>query len=273
MSKWGYFMQDNIRPRTAQINGESWGARAHDWADIQEKTVQAVYETVFKKVTLGEGHHYLDAGCGSGLAASLAAERGANVSGVDAATALIEIAKARTVDGEFVVGDIEELPFEDNHFDLVTGFNSFQYAGNPKTALREAGRVCKPDGHILIMTWGEPENMEAASLVAALKPLMPPPPSGAPGPFALSEKSKIQEFATAAGLSPIEILDVQSPWNYPDRETAIRGLMSAGTAKRPIDEHGAKVVHDVFAKALEPFERPDGRIIISAWFRCLLAKK
>jgi ubiquinone/menaquinone biosynthesis C-methylase UbiE len=54
------------------------------------------------------------------------------------------------------------LPLADKTFDLVTGFNSFQYAGNPVVALKEARRVSKPEGRIAIVTWGQPERMEAA---------------------------------------------------------------------------------------------------------------
>ena len=86
--------------------------------------------------------------------------------------------------GDFRGGDLEALPYSDDAFDVVTGFNSFQYAGNPIIALGEARRVTKADGKLVIMTWGDPAKMEAASLVTALRPLMPPPPPNAPGPFA-----------------------------------------------------------------------------------------
>lgn len=44
------------------------------------------------------------------------------------------------------------MPFPDHAFDLVTGFNSFQFAGNPAIALAEARRVAKPGAHVAIMT-------------------------------------------------------------------------------------------------------------------------
>ena len=90
-------------------------------------------------------------------------------------------------------------------FDVVTGFNSFQYAGNPAVALAEARRVLRPEGTIVIATWGDPKEMEAAGVVAALKSLLPPPPPGAPGPFALSDEAALKKFAADAGLIPIEI--------------------------------------------------------------------
>ena len=78
-------MTTEQKPRTAEINGRFWGARARDWADIQEGACRPVYLAVFDRVGLRSGTVYLDAGCGSGMAARIAAERGVRVSGLDAA--------------------------------------------------------------------------------------------------------------------------------------------------------------------------------------------
>jgi hypothetical protein len=69
------------------------------------------------------------------MAAQLAASLGARVSGIDAAEPLLVIARARVPHGDFRLGDLEELPFAERSFDLVTGFNSMQYAGNPTAAV------------------------------------------------------------------------------------------------------------------------------------------
>ena len=257
---------------TSNTNGRLWGARANDWANIQEGTCRPVYLAMFDHVGLGSGTVYLDAGCGAGMAAKIAAERGASVSGLDAADNLLAIARTRVPSGDFHVGELESLPFPDDTFDLVTGFNSFQYAGNPDIALAEAKRVARRDGTVVIMTWGEPEGMEAASLLAALRPLLPPPPPGAGGPFALSDESALRAFAAAAGLVPIEVVDVDSPWQYPDLETALRGLKSSGVGVRAIENSSEDAVDAANSEALEPFRRSDGSYRIGATFRCLIAR-
>jgi len=229
-----------------------------------------VYVAIFDHLNIGSGIAHLDAGCGSGIAAQIAAERGASVSGLDAAENLISIAKTRVPSGTFFVGDLESLPFPDDSFDLVTGFNSFQYAGNPRTALAEAKRVAKPDASIVIMTWGPPNGMEAAAILAALKPLLPPPPPGAPGPFALSDKSALRSFATDVGISPAEILDVESPWHYPDLPTALRGLKGSGVTMKAIEYSSEEAVDSAHTEALDPFRQTDGSYTIGASFRCLI---
>jgi SAM-dependent methyltransferase len=265
-------MAVDLRPRTADINGKLWGARASDWANIQEGMVRPVYEAVLERAGVKSGTRYLDVGCGAGMAAQMAAARGAQVSGIDAAEALLAIAKQRTPKGDFRRGDLEDLPFGDGSFDVVTGFNSFQYAGNPAVALGAARRVAKPGGAVAIVTWGNPEGMEAASLVAAVRPLMPPPPPGAPGPFALSDETALRRFASDAGLKPVEVFDVDSPFIYTDEATAIRGLNSAGVAARAMENSSEQAVTDAHAKAIAPYRQPDGGYRIKATFRCLLAQ-
>ena len=257
--------------RTSQTNGRLWGARARDWAEVQEGQCAATYHAVLTRADVGQGTHHLDVGCGAGMAAQLSALLGAKVAGVDAAEALLAIARERTPEGDFRQGDIEALPFDDDTFDLVTGFNSFQYAGDPTQALREAGRVTKTGGMIVMMTWGEPAGMEAASLVGAMKPLLPPPPPGAPGPFALSEEGALRAFAKAGGLTPGAVFDVDTPWFYPDEATALRGQAAAGVAVKAMDHSGEAAFMAATRAALAPFRQPDGSFRIGARFRCLVA--
>ncbi|HTM46443.1 MAG TPA: methyltransferase domain-containing protein [Polyangiaceae bacterium] len=264
---------EKAKPRTSQTHGRLWGERARDWADFQEGTVRPVFETVLSRTHVGAGTKYLDVGCGSGMVAEMAAARGANVSGVDAAEAMLAIARSRVPAGEFCQGDLEELPFADETFDVVTGFNSFQYAGNPVAALREAGRVVKKGGWVVVMTFGNPQGMEVVALLTALKPLLPPPPAGAPGPFALSDENVLRNFAADAGLTPVEVFDVDSPWIYADETSALRGLTSTGNAIRAMEQIDEQVVIQAYLKALAQFRQADGSYRASAWFRCLLAQR
>jgi len=265
-------MAEHRKPHTSDINGRLWGARARDWAECQEGLQRPIYAAAFARTGTGQGTRYLDAGCGAGLAAEIAAGLGAEVAGLDAAEALLEIARARVPGADFRQGDLERLPFDDGAFDVVTGFNSFQYAGNPGAALAEARRVTQPGGSVVVVTWGEPEGMEAASVIGALRPLMPPPPPGAPGPFALSDEGALRQFAADAGLEPVEIFDVDSPFVYDDEATALRGLNSTGVAVRAMENSSEQAVTEAHARAIEPFRRSDGSYRVGASFRCLLAR-
>ena len=62
-------------------------------------------------------------------------------------------------DADLRVGDMEALPYDDDTFDLVTGFNSFFFANDIVAAVREAGRVAKPGAPVVIQVWGAHERM------------------------------------------------------------------------------------------------------------------
>ena len=239
---------------------------------MQEGKLRAGYERVFSRTNLSKDTVYCDVGCGSGLAAEIAANIGARVSGLDASESLLSIARLRVPQGDFRLGEMEELPFPARTFDLVTGFNAFQYAANPAAALAEAKRVVKPGGQVVVMTWGTPEGMEAATLVTALRPLLPSPPPGAPGPFALSGEPALRAFAAQAGLEAEELTDVDCTWSYPDLATALRGLGSSGVAVRARENSNDEAVDQAHAAALAPFCQANGSYRIGATFRCLIAR-
>ena len=101
-----------LKPQSSPVNGRLWGATG-DWANIQEGTVKVVYEAVLARTKVGPDTYYLNVGCGAGGAVQLAAARGAQVSGIDAADTLLAIARERTPKGTFHIGDLETLPFDD----------------------------------------------------------------------------------------------------------------------------------------------------------------
>ncbi len=68
----------------------------------------------------------------------LAARRRAKVPGFDAAEALLAVAWERMPEGILKVADLEAVPVADASFDVVTGFNVFQFAGDPVRALSGA---------------------------------------------------------------------------------------------------------------------------------------
>ena len=80
--------------------------------------------------------------------------RGAEPFGLDASEALIELARRRVPEADLRVGEMESLPYDDDTFDLVTGFTSFFFANDMVAALREAGRVAKPGAPVVIQVWG-----------------------------------------------------------------------------------------------------------------------
>jgi SAM-dependent methyltransferase len=256
---------------TASMQGDVWSGSPHDWADLQEPLFKPVYQAVLTQAGVGAGQRVLDVGCGSGLFCHLAAERGAQVAGIDAAPKLIEIATSRTPSGDFRTGEMEELPFDDGVFDLVTGFNSFQFAADPANALRQAQRVAKPAGKIAMAVWGLARDCQAASILKALGGLLPPPPPGAPGPFALSEPGALEGLLTRAGLRPEQSADADTPFVFADADAACRAFIASGPGVVASRRHGADTVRATLLPALAPFQQADGSYRMENKFKFVLA--
>jgi SAM-dependent methyltransferase len=257
---------------SAEIQGDLWGTRAREWADLQESSFRPVYEAAFNAAHVSTGSAVLDMGCGAGLALQVAQQRGAKVAGLDAAEKLIEVAKSRCPGGDIRVGDIEQLPFADDTFDVTSGFNSFQYATDPVQALMEAKRVTKPNGYVLVVVWGPAERCQLAPHVVALGKLLPPPPPGAGGPFALSAPGALEALVSKAGLRPEHAMDVSSTMSFPDEATAVRGLLASGVAERAIRHSGETAVRQNISDAIRAFRTSGGSYNFTNEWRLLLSR-
>lgn len=256
---------------SAHAEAALWGARVKDWAEVEEITARPLFEAILDATGVGPGTVMLDVGCGAGLMCQLAAERGASVSGFDAAEPMIAIARSRVPGGDFRVGDMEALPFADNSFDVVTGVRSFQYAANPVRALGEACRVVKTRGSVVIATWGRAEDAETAAFLEALRSVFPPASPGASGLFALASREALEEVVRESGLQPVSFHEVAVPRIYPDLPTALRGLLSAGPAVRAIATSGEAKVREAASRVLAHIRRADGSYRMANMYMFLVA--
>lgn len=258
---------------SAAVEGELWGARARDWADYQEETVLALFQAVLVKAGINSRTRLLDIGCGSGMFCAMAAKSDAVICGLDAAAPLIAIARERTPQGDWRVGEMEDLPYPDKSFDVVTGFNSFQYAADPSNALQQARRVARVESLVVAATWGMPQDCQASAYIAALGSLMPPPPPGTPGPFAMSGDGTLAELMKRAGMAPLYADAVECPWDYTNLESALKGLLSSGPAVRAIQASGEARVRELVTRAIAPFRQSSGRYLLKNQFRYVVAMR
>jgi len=260
------------RMTTGQAHGELWSGGARDWATFMEPHFRPLYDAVHERLAIGNGTRLLDVGCGPGGAALLAAQKGARVAGLDVSPGSVEVACERVAEGNFRVGDMESLPWPDGSFDAVTGFNSFQFAGNPVAALTEAHRVLASGGKLGMVIWAPREESQQPRIMDAISALAPPQPPDAPGPFALSGTGEVESLLEAAGLRPVDRGEVPIVVDYPDAEAACRAMMAGSGGVRAVQHSGEERVRQAILELLEEFRVGTGGYRIENRFRFVIAQ-
>lgn len=258
---------------TKTIQGKLWSAAPQYWAQHFEPWFLPMYRTALEQLRLTKAHLVLDAGCGSGLFTYMATKAGAQVMGIDAAAGLLEVAKRRNPGVNFLEEDLEALPFTDNAFNVVVGFNSFQYAGSFEKALQEAKRILKPGGKLVVGIWDKPENSDATSVLKSIGALLPPPPPGTPGPFALSEDGKVENTFTANGLKPVYKTRVSCPFVYASLADGVKSFMGTGPAAAAMYNTNKQTVEAAIVRALKPYEVADELHFLQNHFLLFIAEK
>jgi ubiquinone/menaquinone biosynthesis C-methylase UbiE len=127
-----------------------YGRRAEFHARVVSAAADAALQAVPAPTAV------LDVGCGTGALLGALADRlpaAVDLVGVDPAPAMIDVARARLGERSNVrleVAFAEELLFPDARFDLVTSTVSFHHWTDQAAGLREAGRVLRQEGRLLL---------------------------------------------------------------------------------------------------------------------------
>jgi ubiquinone/menaquinone biosynthesis C-methylase UbiE len=101
----------------------------------------------------------LDCGCGTGPMISLLHDKDSSrhYVGLDITPKMIEVAKSKNLKGtEWVVGDCEDLPFEDESFDVIICTNSFHHYPNPQKFFDNVKRVLRQGGKLILQDYTAP---------------------------------------------------------------------------------------------------------------------
>jgi demethylmenaquinone methyltransferase/2-methoxy-6-polyprenyl-1,4-benzoquinol methylase len=104
------------------------------------------------------GMKILDIAAGTGASTRPLVDAGADVIALDFSKGMIDIGKKKNKDIKFVKGDALNLPFEDNSFDLTTISFGLRNTSNVNLALKDALRVTKSGGRIVIAEFSHPTN-------------------------------------------------------------------------------------------------------------------
>ena len=264
-------MSATAQTAKAEMWGRAWGARAEDWAANEEQQLPT-YEAALDRIGLASGERVLEVGCGSGVFLRAAADRGAEVVGLDASEALIELARTRVPEADVRVGDLQYLPFEDDSFDAVAGFNTFFFAADMVAALREAGRVAKHGAPVVIQVWGHPDRCSLTALHPVLARFLPPSDSDAPRGSELGAPGVLERFAEEAGLRPDDAFDVSWAYVYSDDDDLVRGMLSPAGLGTLVGPDREPELRAAVLTALAPYRAADGSYRLENEWHTLIAR-
>jgi SAM-dependent methyltransferase len=229
--------------------------RVRDWAEIQERVYQPLYDTVYERLGVGSGTRLLALGCGTGLSLLRAAARGAQVTGTDTDAERLRVARERLLpepawggrrwQARLIAGRAPARP--ERPFTVVTAFGAPPEPGT----LRAAAELAEPGAPVVLIGSGSPEACAATAAWRVGRRLTPQAGEDAGDPVAL---------AARAGLRAAESGEVSCPFGYAGLPAALRGLLATGGFDPAVRAVGAERVTRELAEALGPYKRPDGAV-------------
>jgi SAM-dependent methyltransferase len=222
-----------------------------------------LHAAVLEATRVGPGSTVLDLGCGTGLFARAAADRGARVTGIDVDPGAVALAAAEVPTGTFAVGDAEHPP--PGPFDVVVAVQLLAHVADPVTVLAAAGRV----GAVVAATvWGRDDECEVRVFGEALAPWLG---AARPGGPPVTDPERLRAAARAAGLVVERLDEVVCPFDYADEGELLGPLLDSGLGRAVGRRAGPGALRAAVLERLEPYRTADGGYCLRNLFRVLVA--
>ena len=175
------------------MTDDMWGTG--DYRAVAEK-VTSIAEVLIPRANIEPGMDVLDVACGTGNASIPAARLGARVTGLDLSPGLVAIARERGAEAgvqiDWLEGDAQSLPFDDDSFDRVISAIGHMFAPDHQRTADELRRVCRPDGRIAIACWTPVGAI--GEMFKRLGAISPAPPEGSQPPVLWGTEEHVREL-------------------------------------------------------------------------------
>lgn len=159
-------LQSGVLMDVKGVIADYWDKRSHTYHNGLNKLradEHSIWVGALKDVLNGGEHlKILDLGTGPGFLALILAELGHEVTGLDISEGMLEKARynarTRNLMIDFCLADAENLPFQDEDFDLVVSKYLLWTLPHPERAVDEWNRVLKPGGKVVLIdgVWFDP---------------------------------------------------------------------------------------------------------------------
>ena len=208
------------------VHRATWAAG--DYAAVARHIDDVPPADLLSRMDIHSGQELLDVATGTGNLAIRAAAAGAHVIGLDLTPELFETARARAaaadVDVDWVQGDAEELPFEDETFDRVVSAFGVQFAPRYEIVPHELAGVTAPGGRIGLVNW-TPEGV-IGELFKIMGSYLPAPPAFASPPPLWGNPNHVRRLFEGTRV----VLDFDrgsNPWRFESPEAWVAFMESA----------------------------------------------
>ena len=222
-------------------------------------------------VGVSDGQRVLDVATGSGSVAILAGQAGARVVGVDITDAWFDAARARAavagVDIDLRRGDAEDLPVDDESFDVVLSSFGAIFAPRHDAVASELVRVCRPGGVIALTAWtpGGANDTVFSTLLTRL----PTPPEFVTPFIRWGDPAHVRDLFAPTGVTlSFEHRDFKVEFPSVEAFKAFVFETSGGfmRARRALEELGGwKEAYAAFEAAIDATNEADDGTYRTAW--------
>lgn len=198
----------------ASFENATWSRCSETYMDGFGALASEAIGPLLDEVKVSRGHRLLDLGTGPGLVAASAAERGADVIGIDFSESMVREARRRHPNLRFQTADAESVSFDDGQFDAVVGNFVLHHVSRPEQVLREVFRVLRSGGKVGFTVWADLSKLEAFGLFFAAVEKHAGPFADLPhGPlFGISNFDFFQEMMRNAGFRDSSVRELPISW-------------------------------------------------------------
>lgn len=249
-----------------EMEHRGWAEKARFYDDHFAGVTRQAIGPMLAELRDVSGCSLVDICCGTGDLAEAAARTGAQVTGVDFAEPMIEIARARVPSARFEVGDAENLGFEDASFDLATCAFGLWHLGEPDRAISEAARILKPGGTYSFTAWRPPDEgwdmmgllVTAINEHGTFEVDLPP----APPPFRFADEPTAEEVLKTCGFESMKFQKHVAVWTGRTGDDLI-DLLYKGIVRAPMlieaqQPAARQAIIDAIRSGAEAFREGDG---------------